>query len=88
MSLPSINFLHPTVSEIQPGQTFSHRPPTHPPAHPDTMGENNTSTALKGCGAKMITTFLILLTEKICEKHIILNTGLNYWDSQEKDLEQ
>ena len=48
MSLPSINFLHLTVSEIQPGQTFSR----HPPAHPDTMGENNTQTALKGCGVK------------------------------------
>ena len=48
MSLPSINFLHLTVSEIQLGQTFSHCPPTHP----DTMGENNTPTALKGCGVK------------------------------------
>ena len=36
MSLPSMNFLHLTVSEIQPGQTISRRPP----AHPDTMGEN------------------------------------------------
>ena len=57
MSLPSINFLHLTVSEIQPGQTFSRRPPSHPPArtpaHPDTMGENNTPTALQGCGVKM-----------------------------------
>ena len=53
MSLPSINFLHLTVSEIQPGQTLfpppAHpparppaRPPGRPPAHPDTMGENNT----------------------------------------------
>ena len=25
-----------------------------PPAHPDTMGENNTPTALKGCRVKMI----------------------------------
>ena len=48
MSLPSINFLHRTVSEIQPGQTFSRRPP----AHPDTISENNTPTALKGCGVK------------------------------------
>ena len=48
MSLPSINFLHLTVSEIQPGQTISRRPP----AHPDTMGENNTPTALEGCGVK------------------------------------
>ena len=48
MSLPSMNFLHLTVSEIQPGQTISR----HPPAHPDTMGENNTPTALKGCGVK------------------------------------
>ena len=54
MSLPRINFLHLTVSEIQPGQTISRRPPTRPsgrpPAHPDTMGENNTPTALQGCG--------------------------------------
>ena len=52
MSLPSMNFLHLTVSEIQPGQTISHRPPDRLPAHPDTMGENNTPTALKGCGVK------------------------------------
>ena len=25
----------------------------HPPTYPDTMGENNTLTALKGCGVKM-----------------------------------
>ena len=49
MSLPRINFLHLIVSEIQPGQTFSHRLP----AHLDTMGENNTLTALKGCGVKI-----------------------------------
>ena len=49
MSLPSINFLHLTVFEIQAGQTSSLRPP----AHPDTMGENNTLTALKGCGVKI-----------------------------------
>ena len=38
MSLPSMNFLHLTVSEIQPGQTISRRPP----AQPDTMGEKKT----------------------------------------------
>ena len=47
MSLPSINFLHVTVSEIQAGQNF-------PAARPDTMGENNTPTALKGCGVKTV----------------------------------
>ena len=52
MSLPSMNFLHLTVSEIQPGQTISRRPPDHLPVHPDTMGENNTPIALKGCGVK------------------------------------
>ena len=51
MSIPSINFLHLTFSEIQPGQTFP--PHEHLPAHPDTMDENNTPTALKGCGVKM-----------------------------------
>ena len=50
MSLPSINFLYVMASEIQPGQIFS----SHPPAHPDTMGENNIPTALKGCGVKII----------------------------------
>ena len=49
MSLPSFNFLHLTVSEIQPGQTFSHCLHTNP----DTIGENNTPTALKGCGVKI-----------------------------------
>ena len=44
-----INFLHLTVSEIQPGQTFSRCPPNHPPTHPDT-------TKLKGCGVKMVST--------------------------------
>ena len=34
MSLPSMNFLHLMVSEIQPGQTISRRPPDRPPAHP------------------------------------------------------
>ena len=37
--------LNLTFSEIQP-YFFT------PPAHPDTMGENNTPTALKGCGIK------------------------------------
>ena len=52
MSLPSMNFLHLTVSEIQP-VLF---PAARPPAHPDTMGENNTPTALKGCGVTIHST--------------------------------
>ena len=62
MSLPSINFLHLTVSEIQPGQTFP------PPAHLDNMGENNNPTALKGCGVKII--------KKIHKKIIKKDPGL------------
>ena len=50
MTLQSINFLRLTVPEIQAGQTF---PAARLPAHPDTMGENNTPTALKGCGVKI-----------------------------------
>ena len=46
-----MNFLHLTVSEIQAG-LFP--PPARSPAHPDTMGENNTPTALKGCVVKII----------------------------------
>ena len=38
------------VSEIQTGQTSS----LHSPTDPDTMGENNTPTALKGCGVKKL----------------------------------
>ena len=34
MSLPSMNFLHLTVSEIQPRQTISRHLPTRPPARP------------------------------------------------------
>ena len=49
MSLPSINFVHLTVSEIQPRQTFS---AARLPAHSDTTGENIILTALKGCGVK------------------------------------
>ena len=36
MPIPSFNFLHLKVSEIQPGQTFS----GHPPSCLDAMGEN------------------------------------------------
>ena len=44
MSLPSIKFLHLTVSEIQPGKTISRLLPAHPSGHhgckqyPDTKG--------------------------------------------------
>ena len=44
----------PTKYELQPGQTFSRRPPTRSFAHPDTIGESNTPTALKGCGVKRL----------------------------------
>ena len=73
MSLPSINFLHLTVSEIQPGQTFS-RQDAHPPApHPDTMGENNTPTALKGCGVKIVSRYLRHLLKRV----LILQKNMN-----------
>ena len=52
MSLPSFNFLHLSVSEIQPFPTT--RPHKRPPAHANTISENNTLTALKGCGVKSV----------------------------------
>ena len=65
MSLPSFNFLHLTVSEIQPGQTFSHCPSdrlnARSPTHPDTMGENKAPTALKGCVVKIMKLLNLLI---------------------------
>ena len=46
MSLPSMNFLHLKFLRYSPDKLC----PARPTAHPDTMGENNTPTALKGCG--------------------------------------
>ena len=61
MSQLSITFLHHTVSEIQAGQTF---PAARPPAHPDTMGENNDQTALKACGVKNKTTAAVFISRR------------------------
>ena len=124
MCLPSINFLHLTVSEIEPGQDFQTqghygkvkgqikvrpwrctatppnqcpyqvstsytlrflrdspdklfpvaRPPARTPAHPDTMGENNTPTAIKGCGVKMEA--LVKTKYRIFPKY---GPGVNYF---------
>ena len=46
MSLPSINFLHLTVSEIQAGQTFFR----HAPAHLDTKDETIPRQRLRAVG--------------------------------------
>ena len=75
MSLPSINFLHLTVSEIQAGQTFSHRLL----AHLDTTGENNTPMALKGCGVK---------TSEKSTKNLLRLVNSDEWPTtvNEKDL--
>ena len=74
MSLPSINFLHLTVSEIQPGQTISRRPDARPPDHPDTMGENNTPTAIKGCGVKMTPGIRLERTDLNSGNHVLVVT--------------
>ena len=50
MSLKSINFLHLSFLDTNPDKLF---PAARSPAHPDTMGENNTPTALKSCGLKI-----------------------------------
>ena len=59
MSLPSVNFLHLTFSWDIAWTNFFPLPthptthlPEHLPTHPDTMDENNTLTALTGCGVK------------------------------------
>ena len=63
--IPTMNFLYLTGSEIQPGQ------PDHSPARPDTMGENNTRTALKSCGVKSMETshaifnIMIILSQRL-----------------------
>ena len=59
MSLQRINILQLVVSEIQSGQTNACWP-KQMPADPDTMGENNTCTALKAVGFNIGTTFSIL----------------------------
>ena len=66
------------VSEIQSRQTFSRRPPTHPNAHSDTMGENNTLTALKGCGVKTKSVAVLLMSDFY--RHIFLKCSL--WKNQ------
>ena len=56
MSLTSINSLHLIIFEIQLNNLFplpTHLP-TRKPAHPDTMGENNTPAAIKGYWVIMI----------------------------------
>ena len=59
MPLPSINIIHFIVSEIQPRQA----PHPHPP-HPDTMGENNSCTALKVCVVKIVFDHVTLIKVK------------------------
>ena len=80
MSLPSINFLHLMVSEIQPRQTFYRHPTTHPPkdssSYPNTMNENNTQPDLKGCGVK-ITNFLTTLTPRNLKGSYCNDVGYN-----------
>ena len=49
MSLPNINTLHLTVSEIQPRQDFSLRPTSLPEAM-----SGNTHTDFKGSGVKYL----------------------------------
>ena len=56
--------LHPQPMSYQISTSYTLRFPRHrpdkplpdvrPPTHPDTMGENNTPKALKGCGVKKL----------------------------------
>ena len=57
MSLPSISFLHLTVSEIQARQDYcsaTHLPAQPPVCLPGCHGENDTRTAYKGYRLKAI----------------------------------
>ena len=60
--LPSINFLHLMVYLWRYSPANFSR---HPNAHPDTMGENNTRTDLKGCGVTTIFDLLINMHKRI-----------------------
>ena len=54
------------------GQTFSR----HPPAHPPTMGENNTLITLRGCGVKTDCSFMLgQITHKSLNKNILINVN-------------
>ena len=64
---PVNNFLHLTVSEIQAGQTFPAAPPDRPLAHLATMVENNTPTALHGCGVKTIYRIWVIYLHRLAQ---------------------
>ena len=68
------NYQLPTlmISKIQPGQIFSSRPTVSPPTHLDTMGENNTPTALKGCGVKVT----VSKSFEVCHPFLSIHFGL------------
>ena len=69
MSLPSMNFYTLRFLRYSPDKLF---PAARPPAHPDTMGENNTPTALKGCGVKSIYNDDVYLYDTIkCPTHLL-----------------
>ena len=49
-------------------------PPARPPTHPDTMGENKTPTALKGCGIKKVDNF----QRNACSGHLVFQNEANF----------
>ena len=57
------NSVHVTDSEIQPKQTF------------DTMAENNTPTALKGCGEKKESLKSLRLSHPMTNKKYVAPSG-------------
>ena len=71
MYLASINTLHLMISEIQPLFLL--------PIHLDVMGENNTRTALKGCGVKSLPNIFLFLKKFSCPSllHQIYSQKLN-----------
>ena len=71
MSLPSISSNTLEFPRYSPDKLL---PAAQPPAHPDTIGENNTHTALKGCGVIKLTDLKSHLNWKYTDVYFYIST--------------